>query len=416
MRAFIPALCVPRKSVPFPPLVPPARPRDVHRNSTISCDLAILGGGLAGGLIASALAAKRPDLDVRIVDSGPALGDNHVWSFFDSDIAAEDRWLVEPMIVHRWNCYDVAFPAHRRTIPHGYNAIESDRFDSVLRAQLGPDRIIPAKVESAHAGGAVLADGAVIEAKGVIDARGPGDVATLDLGWQKFVGQLLRLNAPHGLAHPIVMDATVDQIDGYRFVYCLPFGPDAVFVEDTYYSDGPALDVAAVSARIAGYSAAQGWQVHTVERQETGVLPVVVGGSFDAYWESTGSGIAKAGMRAGLFHPTTGYSLPDAVRLASLIARSPDLSGAALATLTHDHAQAAWKKRGFYRMLDTMLFRAAFPAERYRIMEKFYRLDDALIARFYAAHSTPADMVRILTGKPPIPIPRALGAIFRSVF
>ncbi len=310
----------------------------------------------------------------------------------------------------------MAFPAHHRSIHQAYNAIESERFDAVLRAQLGPERIIAARVESAHPGGATLADGGVIEARGVIDARGPGDAATLDLGWQKFVGQVLRLKAPHGLSRPVVMDATVDQLDGYRFVYCLPFGPDSVFVEDTYYSDGPALDVPAVAARIAAYADARGWQVEGVARQETGVLPVVVGGRFDDYWASSGSDIAKAGMRAGLFHPTTGYSLPDAVRLASLIARSPDLSSPALAALTHNHARALWKQRGFYRMLDTMLFRAAFPAERYRIMEKFYRLDDALIARFYAARSTPADKVRILTGKPPIPIPRALGAIFRSVF
>ncbi len=69
---------------------------------------------------------------------------------------------------------------------------------------------------------------------------------------------------------------------------------------------------------------------------------------------------------------------------------------------------------GFYRMLDIMLFRAARPEERYRIMERFYRLNPDLIARFYAAESTPYDKLRILTGKPPIPIPRALNAILRT--
>src|SRR3546814_5758667 len=54
------------------------------------CDIAIVGGGLAGGLAALALAAKRPDLDVRLVEPGP-IGGNHVWSFFDSDIAKTDR-------------------------------------------------------------------------------------------------------------------------------------------------------------------------------------------------------------------------------------------------------------------------------------------------------------------------------------
>ena len=49
----------------------------------------------------------------------------------------------------------------------------------------------------------------------------------------------------------------------------------------------------------------------------------MLGGDFDAYWRSTGTDLAKAGMRAGLFHPTTGYSLPDAVRLASGSPRRP---------------------------------------------------------------------------------------------
>jgi lycopene beta-cyclase len=147
---------------------------------------------------------------------------------------------------------------------------------------------------------------------------------------------------------------------------------------------------------------------------ETGVLPVVIGGNFDAYWRSTGQGVAKAGMRAGLFHPTTGYSLPDAVRLASAIARAPDLSCEALARLTFEHAERAWRSRRFYRMLDTMLFRAAAPEQRYRVLERFYTLPEPLIGRFYAARSTGLDKLRILTGKPPVPIGRAIAAIVKG--
>jgi len=55
-------------------------------------DLLIAGGGLAGGLIALALREKRPDLDVTIIEAAPRLGGNHIWSFFDSDIAPADRW------------------------------------------------------------------------------------------------------------------------------------------------------------------------------------------------------------------------------------------------------------------------------------------------------------------------------------
>jgi lycopene beta-cyclase len=207
------------------------------------------------------------------------------------------------------------------------------------------------------------------------------------------------------------MDAKVAQIDGYRFVYCLPFAATRMFVEDTYYSDTPDLDRGALAARIDSYVGARGWRVDRLVREETGVLPVAMGGDFEEYWRSGGNKVAKAGMRAGLFHPTTGYSLPDAVRTASLIAGATDLSGAALHDLTYGLARSTWRKRGFYRMLDRMMFKAAEPAERYRIFERFYRLDPHLIGRFYAGHSTPFDKARLLIGKPPVPIGRAIEAI-----
>ena len=62
-------------------------------------------------------------------------------------------------------------------------------------------------------------------------------------------------------------------------------------------------------------------------------------------------------------------------------------------------------------MLTKMLFRAAEPGERYRILERFYRLDARLIARFYAGQSTLFDMGRVLSGKPPVPIGRAIAAL-----
>lgn len=382
---------------------------------THECDLAIVGGGLAGGLIALALAARRPDLTVRIVDAGDSLGGNHVWSFFDADVAKDDRWLLTPLVCHAWPDYDVAFPAHARTISQPYYSIESERFDAVVRKALPAEAImLGRKVLACSPTAVVLADGDRIEAKGVIDARGAGDLSMLEVGWQKFVGRTLDIPAGHGITRPTVMDATVAQHDGYRFVYLLPFSPTRLFVEDTYYSDGPSLNVRALNHRIDVYAAARGWEVATGAndlREERGALPVVIGGDFESYWRWGGAKVAKAGARAGLFHPTTGYSLPDAVRLAVLIAAADDLSGEALHDLTHDYARARWDERRFYRMLDAMLFRAADPEARYKVLERFYRLHPRLIARFYAGRSTTKDKLRVLSGRPPVPIFRALRVI-----
>src|SRR5690606_27637496 len=138
--------------------------------------------------------------------------------------------------------------------------------------------------------------GESIPASGVIDARGPANASALDLGWQKFVGREYRFERPHGLDRPIVMDATVDQTEGYRFVYCLPFSDTRMLVEDTYYSLSPELDVPTLQDRIAAYVAAQGWRPAEVEREETGVLPVAMGGNVAALWQQE-PGIAKLGDR-----------------------------------------------------------------------------------------------------------------------
>ncbi|MEO5938603.1 MAG: lycopene beta-cyclase CrtY [Sphingomonas sp.] len=376
----------------------------------IQCDVAIVGGGLAGGLIALALRTRRPDVDIRLIEPG-AIGGEHVWSFFSSDVAEADRWLAAPLVSYRWSGYDVAFPGHRRTLDESYYSIESERFASVVGDALAPGQLIAAKAIAVGAGAVVLADGDRIEAGGVIDARGAAEMTMLELGWQKFVGRELVLADPHGVERPMVMDATVEQIDGYRFVYCLPFGERRMFVEDTYYSDTPDIDRTALTGRIDEYAAAKGWKVESIARDEAGALPVAIGGDFDAFWRGNGATVAKAGLRAGLFHPTTGYSLPDAIRLAVAIAGASDLSSSALHDLTYGMAKRAWDQRGFYRMLDAMLFRAAEPEQRYRILERFYRLNPALIGRFYAGRSTMTDKARILMGKPPVPVGRALAAI-----
>jgi lycopene beta-cyclase len=374
---------------------------------TDKCDVAIVGGGLAGGLAALALAAKRPDLDVRLIEPGP-IGGNHIWSFFDSDIAKKDRWLVAPLVQYHWEHYDVAFPSHERNLRMGYKSITSEALAEAVAAALPAEHVITDKAKHVAPDHLLLTRGGRLSAKRVIDARGASKFPGLDCGWQKFVGQALTVEGGHGLDRPVVMDASVEQLDGYRFVYLLPFDAETIFVEDTYYSDSPELDVAEVRTRIASYAARRQWNVTATTREETGVLPVVIAGDFDRLWPVSDR-TARIGVRAGAFHATTGYSLPDAVRTAAALPELVDLTD--LASPLRDRAAASWRRQRFYRMLGAMLFRAAEPDERFRIFERFYRLSPGLIARFYAGRSSATDKLRILSGKPPVSIGRAMAAL-----
>ena len=374
--------------------------------------LLIAGGGLAGCLAALAMATRRPEVPILLVEEGDSFGGNHIWSFFDEDVEESGRELVEPLISHRWQGYYVAFPEHSRKLKAGYNSVRSSQLDHVVRTTLRPDQYrLGTKIVAVRDNELVLGGGEKIRADGAIDARGAANLSMLDLGWQKFVGREYRFEQPHRVDRPVIMDATVDQSDGYRFVYCLPFDEATMLVEDTYYTDTPELDINGVGDRLDAYVARRGWKGGSWERQETGVLPVAMGGDFNAFWRVGGARVAKLGLRGGFFHPTTGYSLPDAVRNAVLLAEQRSFEGAALHDLFEREAEATWRRRDFYRTLNTMLFKAAEPSERYKILERFYRLDPALISRFYAGQSTMLDRMRILSGKPPVPVGKAVSAL-----
>jgi lycopene beta-cyclase len=55
----------------------------------------------------------------------------------------------------------------------------------------------------------------------------------------------------------------------------------------------------------------------------------------------------------------------------------------------------------FCRLLNWMLFRAYPPEQRYHVLERFYRLPEATVRRFYALELRLGDRARLLVGRPP---------------
>src|SRR6185436_1769296 len=181
-------------------------------------------------------------------------------------------------------------------LDHGYASLTSTRLDSVVRRVLadapGSALLLEAEVVELSAERAVLRDGRELRGTVVVDARGPeASPSVAGRGYQKFLGLEVRLAHPAPGMRPILMDATVEQKDGFRFVYLLPFAPDRLLIEDTYYSDSPALDRDVLRARVHAYAAARGLVVDEVVREETGVLPIP--------WAATAPVPGKGAVRAG---------------------------------------------------------------------------------------------------------------------
>ena len=373
--------------------------------------LIIAGGGLTGALAALVLAERRPELPILLLESGASFGGNHTWSFFDSDVPAGMAALAAALRPVRWERHRVRFEQRERVLPLAYNAVSAPALDRLVRARLAPSCWrLGAEVRTLLPDGVILQSGERIAASAVIDARGPArEMPGLELGWQKFVGIEFAASAPERDCATI-MDAMIPQLDGYRFVYVLPLAADRTLVEDTYYSDGPELAVAAVADRVRQLAAARDISGQEV-RQETGVLPILIGGDPVQFWP-VDDPVGRLGLRGGFFHATTGYSLGLALQMAEGLASLPgqpdsaDLAGWSRACFVRH-----WRQSGFFRLLNTMLFRAARPDERHRIFAHFYRLPPDLIARFYAGALRPSDRLRILSGRPPVRIGAALGAL-----
>jgi lycopene beta-cyclase len=375
----------------------------------MSWDLILAGGGLANGLIAWRLHMEQPGLRILLLEQGDHLGGNHTWSFHDADLSASQHAWIAPLVSCRWPRYEVVFPEYARTLEGGYASIASNDFARVIEAALGPALRLRASIAGITPTRVMLEGGEVLEARAVIDGRGMRASSRLALGCQTFLGQEVLLAEPHGLTSPIIMDASVEQQGGYRFVYVLPFDARRLLIEDTHYVDSAAWEPERLRANIGAYARARGWRILEVLREEEGRLPIVLAGDFDAYWRDL-AGQPSAGLRAGLFHSTTGYSLPHAVRLAERIAAMRDLSAAALFTAIHDEAAQEWRRQRFFRLLNRMLFLAGSPDRRWRVMQRFYGLPAPLIAHFYAGQLSLQDKARLLSGKPPVPVGQALVA------
>ena len=365
-------------------------------------DYVLVGGGLQNALIALALAARPRPPRVALVERDDRLGGNHTWCFHEDDVPAPLRPVLAPLVAHRWPGYEVRFPGLRRRLAGEYSAIPSGRLDEVLRARfeaLGWPLHLGRAATAVAADRVTLEGGEVITARVVIDARGPDRASASPdaAGFQKFVGVELELARPHGLVEPVLMDATVEQRDGYRFVYVLPMGPTRALVEDTYFSSGPALDRDAVRERCLAYARASGLEPAEVVREEHGVLPMP--------WKVSGEprpgreGPLLAGYQGGWFHPATGYSLPAAARLAALVGEVPAerLFGREL-----DELAAAMRRQArFFCQLNRLLFRWFAPGERWQVLARFYQLPDPTIRRFYAMDLGTLDRARLLVGRPP---------------
>ena len=382
----------------------------------MDADIILMGAGLASALAAARLSTLAAPPRILILERSYSPFAGHTWSFHHTDLRKQDHAWIAPLVAHRWDKQTVCFPGYKRTLSTGYATLTAERVSRFIAGLPNVTLLPGCTIAGVAADQVLLEDGRSFSAPCIVDGRGFVADPALKLGYQKFLGLEVETVEPHGLSYPIIMDATVPQLEGYRFLYSLPFAPDRLLIEDTRYSDDPHVDLAGLEEAVLHYAAQQNWRIRRVLRRETGSLPIALAFDADRFWELKTKDIPRIGLRAGLFHPVTGYSLPEAVAVANIIADHWPTTSATLAVAIEAYARRRAREQSFYRLLNRMLFRAAVPDQRHRVLGRFYRLPEKLIENFYAGRTTRRDMLRILTGKPPVPIHKAIGCISERHF
>lgn len=381
-------------------------------------DLIIVGGGLAGSLLLAGAKSRHPQLRCLLLERGDRLCGNHTWSFHETDIPSQSASWLKPLISKTWKEHEVIFPEYRRTLASAYHSIQSDELAQKLlqlngnEIRLGTE-VLRIEKEAAHGFWQVhiSSQEAPLQAVAVIDARGwPPRQSNQLLGWQKFVGLDLELEAPHGLDHVVLKDVTVQQIDGYRFFYLLPWSPTQILIEDTYYSNHDGLKVDRIRKEIENYCERRGWKIRSVLREETGALPLFLKAPRRS---PDPSAPPRLGASSDYFNPVTGYTLPYTLKAIDALLKLNTLSSEAMSRKLGELYAAESFQARYLTLLNRMMFLAAPNETRYRILQRFYRLPEPLIQRFYGGNLTVWDQLRILMGRPPVPVMDAL-KVFRS--
>ncbi|MEM6979973.1 MAG: lycopene beta-cyclase CrtY [Planctomycetota bacterium] len=376
----------------------------------VNFDYVLVGGGLQSGLIALALTHHRPNARIALIEKGDRLGGNHTWSLHETDLTESARPWLGDLIEHTWPGYSVRVGKTHRDVSIPYHTVSSSHFEKTITdrfVQSGNDHQI---MTHADAVGIAkhevrLSDGRVVRGSIVVDSRGPIErlSSNFDGGYQKFWGFELELPEDWPESEACIMDDAVEQSDGFRFFYTLPFASRRVLVEDTRFSNSSALNRDDCFAQTDTYlkSRTQGrlsLAKCKILREEHGVLPMPISG-FEPRISSEEDGVYVGGYRGGWFHAATGYSFAMAMQFAETLASQPEDSvPQALQQLIIDHQPRA----RFARFLNRLLFRLVSPTHRYQIFQRFYRVMSIdRIARFYSHRFGVSDAMRMLVGIPP---------------
>lgn len=371
----------------------------------------ILGAGCSGLSLCYYLLDLGVEDPILLLDRRRELADDRTWCFWDVEPTpfshlASRRW-------YSWSLHADGGSVTQTTGRYPYLRVRSaDFYEYAVRSleahpnvtlRMGEEvldhRPVPGGVRVETSEGAY-------EAETVFDGRGlpPGsphfEKARKEATWvpQKFLGQ--RVRAGRTVFDPercTLMDFSVDQRRGLRFMYVLPFTRDTALVENVYLSEaeaGPEEYRAGIRAYLQDAYGLSGSE-YEVSGEEKGYIPMT---SYE-FPRRLGERVYSIGMLGGETRPSTGYTFLRIQRYCRSLAESLAGPGGRLEVPARTDSRR-------YDLLDALFLR--FMHEHPERCPEIYRQmfagvpADALV-RFLTEKSSPLDEARLIKALPKTP-------------
>jgi len=368
----------------------------------------ILGAGCAGLSLCCYLLEQGVTDPILILDQKERFEDDRTWCF----------WDVEPtpfshLAIKRWNSWSI-HAQNRHVVQtserYPYLCLTAQDFYCHALETIAAHPNVTLRLGEAAAGYKELPEETVVaterrayKARFVFDGRGlpPGsplfEEARRDSAWvpQRFVG--LRIRTARPVFDPEVcklMDFSVGQGRGLRFVYVLPFGAREALVENVYLSETN-LPLAEHRMEIFAYlESVYGLRPdeYVIDGEERGYIPM----TDYKFPRRVGERAYSIGMLGGGSRPSTGYTFVRIQRYCRALA----------AALVHGEEPPNRTDSRRFGVLDAIFLRFMLRHPE-RCPEVYARMFAGVppesLVRFLTEKSTPADELRLIQALPKTP-------------
>lgn len=340
----------------------------------------ILGGGLWGSLLAYRLRMALPQIQFKLYERSSTLGGDESYTFHGSDIEHPAKVWLRPLITQSWISHKVRFPKYEKLLDNSFHLISSDQMHEVVSAA------IPAK--SLCLNNEISARLALDEASFVIDTR--NICGYKKCGFQKFLALQIELEEPHNIKEPILMDSTISQRDKFRCIHYLPLTETRLMIKDLRYSSNEELNLHEMKMDLMKIIDFYDWKVKKVVREESCCRAMPI--SSPSFRQE-----GRVINLAGIFHDTTGCSIPAATRLIEQMVATSFRLGE-LKEVVSAFRKETESDRKFLRFLNRYLI-SSVREEQHSFFQDMYQLPKPLLEKFLRGRLSYLDRSRIILGK-----------------